>query len=33
LYKDGNPPQKGYVTPEEVEWVFGEELCDPGEKV
>ena len=33
LYKDGNPPQKGYVLPEEVEWVYGEELCDPGEKV
>jgi len=31
LYKDGNVPQKGYKIPEEIEWVFAEELCDPGE--
>lgn len=24
MYKDGNVPQKGYVTPEEVEWVYSE---------
>lgn len=32
MYKDGNVPQKGYAEPEEVEWVYSEELCDPGEK-
>ena len=33
LYTDGNPPQKGYVTPEEIEWVYYDELCTPGEKL
>jgi len=32
LYKDGQVPQKGYIEPEEIEWVFAEDLCDPGEK-
>lgn len=27
----GEPPQKGYIEPEKVEWVFAEKLCDPGE--
>lgn len=31
MYKDGNVPQKGYPEPEEVEWVYSEKLCDPGE--
>ena len=31
MYKDGTVPQKGYKEPEEVEWVFAEQLCDPGE--
>lgn len=31
LYPDGEIPQKGYIDPSEVEWVYAEELCDPGE--
>ena len=31
LYPDGEIPQKGYIDPQEVEWVYAEELCDPGE--
>lgn len=30
LYIDGVVPQKGYVEPSEITWVFGEELCDEG---
>jgi hypothetical protein len=31
LYQDGVVPQKGYVEPDDIEWVYAEELCDPGE--
>jgi len=31
LYCTGEPPQKGYTLPEEVEWVYVQELCKPGE--
>jgi hypothetical protein len=31
LYQEGEVPQKGYVEPSEIEWVYSEELCDPGE--
>jgi len=27
LYKDGTVPQKGYAEPEDVEWVFIEEIA------
>jgi len=32
MYKKGAVPSKGYPKPTECEWVFSEELCDPGEK-
>jgi len=31
LYKTGEPSVKGMKDPSEIEWVFAEELCDPGE--
>ena len=31
LYVDGKVPQKGYTEPAEIEWVYAEALCDPGE--
>jgi hypothetical protein len=31
LYVDGKIPQKGYTDPSEIEWVYAEALCDPGE--
>lgn len=31
LYVGGVVPQKGYVEPEDIEWVYAEELCDRGE--
>jgi hypothetical protein len=31
LYKDGQVPEKGYTEPEEIEWVYADALCDPGE--
>lgn len=30
MYKTGDPP-KGYPDPLEVDWVFAEKLCKPGE--
>ena len=32
LYKNGVLPQKGYIESKDIEWVFAEALCDPGEK-
>ena len=32
MYKSGNIPKKGYHDPKDVEWVFAESLCDPGEE-
>lgn len=31
IYKNGEPSVKGMKDPSEIEWVFGEALCDPGE--
>lgn len=31
MYKTGEIPRKGYADPLKVDWVFAEELCDPGE--
>ena len=32
MYKTGEIPRKGYPDPQKCDWVFGEDLCDPGEK-
>lgn len=31
IYQEGVVPQKGMVDPNDIEWVYAEELCDPGE--
>ena len=31
MYKTGEIPRKGYPDPAKCDWVFGEDLCDPGE--
>ena len=31
LYCNGVIPQKGYTEPDDIKWVYAEELCDPGE--
>mmetsp|Transcript_6749 Transcript_6749/g.10850 ORF Transcript_6749/g.10850 Transcript_6749/m.10850 type:complete len:155 (-) Transcript_6749:394-858(-) len=31
LYKNGEIPRKGYHDPKEVDWVYADTLCDPGE--
>lgn len=30
LYQDGEVPLKGYVEPNDIEWVYPDELCAPG---
>jgi len=32
MYKTGTVPRKGYAEPREVDWVFAESLCQPGQK-